>query len=106
MRKIRIGGIDFSLVEHTEPFVDNGNAVDGAIKYDNCTINVWTGSGCDIDYANQTLCHEIVHGIIRQFNVPIPEEQNEQITEAFGKGLHQVLKDNKNILFEKDKNLS
>lgn len=94
---IRIGGTDFQVIEEPKQFVDEGNSVDGAIRYDKCTIQVWTG--CGKDYANQTLCHEIIHGIIRQFNVPIPEEDNEKITEALGKGLHQVLKDNKNILF-------
>ena len=97
MRKIKIGAIDFEIIEEQEQFVDNNTALDGLISYDKAQIKVWTG--CSSDYANQTLCHEIVHGIIRQFNVPIPEDQNEQITEALGKGLHQVLKDNKNILF-------
>ena len=97
MKKIRIGGLDFEVVKEQKQFVVNYVASDGYVDYDNCKIRVW--SGCSKDYANQTLCHEIIHGIIRQFNVPIPEEQNEQITEALGKGLHQVLKDNKNILF-------
>lgn len=97
MRKIKIGAIDFEVIREPKQFVDDGTAVDGAIKYDKGTIQVWTGASKD--YANQTLCHEIIHGIIRQFNVPIPEEDNEKITEALGKGLHQVLKDNKNILF-------
>ena len=96
-KKIRIGGIDFEVIKEPKQFVDGNTALEGEISYDRSQIKVW--AGCSKDYANQTLCHEIIHGIIRQFNVPVSEEDNEKITEALGKGLHQVLKDNKNILF-------
>lgn len=97
MKIIKIGGQDFEIVEEPNPFVDNNNAVDGMIDYGNSKIRV---CNCySLDYKNQTLCHEIIHGIIQNFNVAIPREQNEEITEALGKGLFQVLKENKDILF-------
>lgn len=98
MKSIRIGGQDFEVIKEENQFVDNNNAVDGLISYDKSQIRVW--AGCSIDYMNETLCHEIIHGIIQKYNAPIPREQNEEITEALGKGLYQVLKDNKDFLFK------
>lgn len=97
MKKIKIGNVDFKIVVEPKQFVDNNTALDGMIDYANSQIRVV--GNMSLDYQNQVLCHEIIHGIINQFNVPISKEDNETITEALSKGLHQVLKDNKNILF-------
>lgn len=49
----------------------------------------------------QTFLHEIIHGIIRERNLNV--ENEELIVEEIALGLHQIIKDNVNIFLE-DKN--
>lgn len=53
----------------------------------------------------QTFCHELAHAImfeqgLRFTDYEIPIEVEEAIIDAFGRGLHQVILDNKNIFHE------
>lgn len=99
MKKIRIGDVDFQVIEEPNLFVERTDIVDGSINYTQGIIRVV--DNVSLDYKNQVLCHEIIHGIIEAYNVPINKEDNEKITEAMCKGLHQVLKDNPDLLFKR-----
>ena len=79
--KIKIGNIDFKILVEPKIFVENNVAVDGVIDYCNSQIKI--NGDVSVDYRNQVLCHEIIHGIINQFNVPINKEDNDMKTPLY-----------------------
>ena len=45
-----------------------------------------------------TILHEVIHGVIDHYMVPIPIEDNEDVTRMLANGLFQVFRDNKGLL--------
>lgn len=95
MESIKIGGTVYKILNEKESFMADGKILDGGINYTQSLIKVARGDKSK-QYADSTLIHEIVHGIIEEYSVKIPEE--EKFTEAFSKGLYQVLKDNPELI--------
>lgn len=95
MKNIKIGGTVYKIQNEKDSFVEAGKAIDGGINYSQSLIRVARDNKSK-QYADTTLIHEIVHGIIEEYNVEIPEE--EKFTEGFSKGLYQVLKDNPKLV--------
>lgn len=102
MKTIKIGGVTYGVLFKPEPFVYESKPVDGAINHTQGLISVVNNSDTSTQYINQVLCHEIVHGIIEQFNVPLNGADEEEFVEAFGKGLCAVLSENNTILLRGD----
>ena len=95
--KVKIGGKDYTVIEMQESFASDGKVCDGDISYSMAEIRVAVKNKSK-QYIDTVLLHEIVHGILYEFNIKIPEEEN--FTEGFAKGLYQVLKDNQRLLGE------
>jgi hypothetical protein len=95
MKNIKIGGTDYTVIEMQESFASDGKVCDGDISYSMAEIRVAVKNKSK-QYIDTVLLHEIVHGILYEFNIKIPEEEN--FTEGFAKGLYQVLKDNPKLV--------
>ena len=102
MKVIKIGGVTYGVMFKPEPFVCESKPVDGAINHVQGMISVVNNGNLSTQHINQVLCHEIVHGIIEQFNVPLNSVDEEEFVEAFGKGLYAVLSENNTILLRGD----
>lgn len=102
MKIIKIGGMNYGVWFKSEPFVFDSRPVDGAINHTQGIISVVDRGDISTQYVNQVLCHEIVHGIIEQFNVPLRGVDEEEFVEAFGKGLYALLSENNSILLRGD----
>jgi hypothetical protein len=51
-----------------------------------------------VDRQKETILHEIVHGIVSSYNVPVTEKQHEDVVTGISSGLFQVLNDNPDII--------
>jgi hypothetical protein len=94
---VRIGGktISVKVVEH--PILNSDNQVLlGQIDYNINTITISTHK-CDLQEAEDSLLHEIVHGLIidRGLSRCFAENEEEYFVKIFTHGLYQVLKDNR-----------
>ena len=104
MKIIKIGGVSYGVMFENKPFGCGGKSADGAINHTQGMIYVVNNGNISTQYVNQVLCHEIVHGIIEQFNVPLTcdSDKEEAFVEAFGKGLYSLLNENNSILLRGD----
>lgn len=92
--KVRIGSCDYS-VEFTENnLVAHGRECYATIQYDQHKININKNLG-DNQKNELNFLHELFHGIIHERNLEVEDE--ECIVEELARGLHQVIKDNKEI---------
>ena len=99
-KKLRIAGVDYDVIPYKSRYdlqshCELSGAI-GAINTDDCEILIATDihEQCAVD----TVLHEVVHGVIFHYHVPIPEELNEVVTETLTTGLYQVFKDNPALL--------
>lgn len=60
MRVIKICGIPYQIIE--KECIEGNGRVCGEITYDECIIKM--REGMHPDYYNQTLIHEVVHGML------------------------------------------
>ena len=72
----------------------------GVIEYYNHVIRIKMGMG-DIQQQEQTLLHELVHGIARDRSLDLGENE-ETIVDEISKGLHQVILDNPRMFMDKN----
>jgi hypothetical protein len=96
---IRIGSCDYTVNQVDKTLVINAIQCKGTIDYDFHRIDLDT-SVQDKQGQEQTLLHEIIHGIVRERNLDLQNSDNETITDEIAMGLHQVIRDNPNIFKE------
>lgn len=96
---IRINGVDYKIV-YVPALNDGTNVAYGFIDFENSTIELNPER-----QAHQRMCatlwHEILHGIA--FSMGIREtmgDNEEEIVDAFARGIYQVLQDNGRKLFD------
>lgn len=89
--KVRIGSVDYEVELTKETLVCNGQEVFGYINYNHHTIKM-NEDLTDNQGLEQTLLHEMLHGIIRERNLTV--ENEELVVEGIALGLHQVIRDN------------
>lgn len=95
-KSVRIGGVEFDVI--VEPRLNDGERMlAGQIRHMDCQILVNEESSHE--YQCLSLWHEIMHGIEAQAQLDLGEKQ-EQIIEAFARGVYQVLQDNGRRLFD------
>ena len=99
-KKLRIAGVDYDVIPYKSRYelqehCDLPGAI-GAINTADCEILIST----DVHEQSivDTVLHEVVHGVICHYRVPIPEDLNEIVTETLTAGLYQVFKDNPALL--------
>lgn len=99
LEKIRIGSMDYTveltediiLVDHKECCGD----IDLLKKVIRINKNIQ-----DIQGMQETLLHEIFHGIVFERNFTYEKNDEETITEELARGLHQVIRDNPDLFKE------
>lgn len=95
---IRIGGVDYSIVDKAG--LNTGtNVAYGHIDYQKSIIEL----NPDIqDHQKKclTLWHEIIHGVVEHANIDLVESNEEAIVDTIAKGVYQVLQDNGKNLFD------
>lgn len=60
MKTVKICGIPHQIIE--KEYIEGNGRVCGEITYDECIIKM--RAGMNPDYYNQTLIHEVVHGML------------------------------------------
>lgn len=96
--KIRIGSIDYDVKLTKENLVCDGKECAGTIDYNFHIINIQEGVQ-DKQAQEVTFLHELLHGIVRDRNVQV--ENEELVVEEISRGLHQVIRDNLEMFIEK-----
>ena len=90
-KTVRIGAIDFEVVEVHELRVDD-TRLNGHIQHDKALIEIDSDLDSQIKWV--TLWHEVAHGILM---VNGAENHTEESVVALGYGIPQVLRDNSDL---------
>lgn len=87
MEKVKIGGITYAVEQHDHLGADHGLC--GQIHYEKAIIKI--DSAMSSEKQEQTLVHEILHGIFHEAGF---REQDEDQINRVANVLYQVMKDN------------
>jgi hypothetical protein len=96
--KVRIGSVDYEVTVEDKTIVLDAVQCKGKIDYEYHKINI-DSSIQDKQSQEITFLHEVLHGIIRDRNLEV--ENEELVVEEISRGLHQVIRDNTHIFIEK-----
>lgn len=91
--KIKISSMEYKVTFTDEDIVLDNKLCNGTIDYENLIITLC--SNRSLQRQEETFIHEVVHGIIRERNLILEDE--EMIVDEISKGLYQVIKDNEDI---------
>lgn len=97
--KVRIGSVDYEVTVEDKTLVLDAVQCKGQIDYDYHQINI-DSSIQDKQGQEQTFLHELMHGIVRERNLNLDNDNEETIVDGLAVGLHQVIRDNPNIFIE------
>ncbi|WP_195264083.1 hypothetical protein [Clostridium sp. 1001275B_160808_H3] len=90
---IRIGSSDYSVILSNETLVIDRHECKGMIDYEFHKIKI-NNEIQDKQGQEQTLLHEVIHGIVRERNLDLQNSDDETIVDEIAMGLHQVIRDN------------
>jgi len=91
-KSVKIGIYDYEVEETDDILLVGGQQCVGLISYDELKIRI--DAERPLMRKEHTLAHEIVHGIVIEYDIPITEELLEETVDKFATGILQVLKDN------------
>lgn len=91
--KIKIGAMTYDVIKTHEVIVLDNQVCNGVIDHEDLVIKISTDRS--EQRQEETFIHELLHGIIRERNLILEDE--EMIVEEISKGLYQVIKENKEI---------
>jgi len=97
-KTVKIGGLNFAIKLADEPIVleEQGEKEHGGlIDYGTTTITLY--KGFSDEYLELILLHEIIHGIWEHMTIDSSVDEEETVVSKLANGLHQVLKDNKDL---------
>lgn len=95
-RTIRIGSVDYTVEKTDEYLKLDGKQCLGIIDYEKQTIRI-ANNLQHKQRQEQTFLHEVVHAITREFKIDFNEEE-ETIVDKLALGLHQVIRDNLDVV--------
>lgn len=98
---VRISGVDYEVHLTESPVIVEGRQCFGSIEYEQNRINIDVSIG-SVERHMQTLIHEILHGIGRDRDIDFGNADEEEIVEAFARGLYQVIADNPSMFSRGD----
>ena len=87
---VKVGGVNYAIVETNETICLNGNECRGLINYEDSTITISSRSGKQIQKI--TFLHELLHAIFYERDLPL--ENEEEVVTKMAKTLHQIFIDN------------
>lgn len=93
-RLVRAGGVDYRIVEETKS-LDAAERL-GQTDTHKCTLEIRT----DVSWQRiqQTICHEVVHILLKECGLPFSKWGDEVLVEPLGNVLYLFLKDNPELL--------
>ena len=91
--KIKIGSMEYEVIKTSKPILLDNQACNGIIDYEYLFIEINTNRA--VQRREETFIHEVLHGIIRERNLVL--ENEEMIVEEIGKGLYQFIKNNPEV---------
>ncbi|MGX4600259.1 hypothetical protein [Faecalimicrobium sp. JNUCC 81] len=91
--KIKIGSMEYDVIKTDQAILLDNKVCNGIIDYEDLVIKISTDRS--IQRQEETFVHEVLHGIIRDRNLILEDE--EMIVDEISKGLYQVIKDNPEI---------
>ena len=100
-KTIRIGSYDYAVNQTNKTLVINAKQCKGTIDYNYHTIDIDT-SIQDRQGQEETLLHELFHGIVNERNLDLTNSNEEIIVEELARGLHQVIRDNPDMFKNKE----
>lgn len=89
--KVRIGGVDYTVIMEERIIDDEGRALRGQIDYNAAKIKLEPNVQ-DEQGKKQTLMHEIMHGICKHFELSINDD--EDTINKIATGMYMVIADN------------
>lgn len=96
VNEVKIGSMVYAVKKTDKTIVLNGREWYGTIDYDMHEIDINTQIQ-DIQGQEQTLLHEIIHGIVKDRDISFGNDEEESIIDKIACGLHQLIKDNPKI---------
>lgn len=93
---VRVGSADYQVCKTNEVILQNNTECYGDINYDHHKIRLNTENQ-DKQTLEISFLHELGHAIIHERQLDIESKLEEKIVEAFAYGLHQIIRDNKEI---------
>jgi len=90
---IKIGCYDYKIVETDEPIIVESKECSGKIDYRNHIIKI-KRSGISQQAKEETLWHEIIHGIFDYRSINPAKNDEETIVEELALGLYGIMKQN------------
>lgn len=96
--KVKIGLYEYRVEETDEVLLVDHKECKGRIEYDNLTIKIKKELQDQLKL--QTLWHEIIHGIIKEFGINLDSEHwtEESKVDWIATGVLSVLKDNPELI--------
>ena len=90
-KALRIGSCDYIIDFTDNDLVSNHKECYACINYDKHTIEINSKLG-DNQLNELSILHELFHGIIKERNIEVDNE--ELVVEELARGMHQVIRDN------------
>ena len=90
--KVKIGIYNYDVKETDDIIIVDNRVCSGSITYDKLEIKLTKDRPIQKKY--QTLLHEIVHGIIREYDLDLKKHDEETVVDTLAIGIYQVLMDN------------
>lgn len=94
--KVRIGSVDYEIKHTNDIIIVDHKECYGDINYNKKIIRIGNNI-TSLQGEEETLLHEILHGIVYERNFTYDKNDDETITEELARGLHQVIRDNPGI---------
>lgn len=98
--KIRIGSVDYDVKLTDEVLVLNSQQCKGTIDFEFNEIKI-SNSVQDIQNQEQTLLHELIHGMVHDRKIDFKNMDEESIVDGLALELHQVIRDNPNMFHKR-----
>lgn len=93
---VRIGSVDYKVLQSPDVIMLNHEECKGMIEYEQHVIKL-NNDVQDLQGMEQTFLHEIVHGIVDDRKIKLPDADMERIVDDIAVGLHQIIRDNPNV---------
>lgn len=94
--EVRIGSMIYTIQRVSEPVILDNRVCYGKVDYDKHMIRL-DETLQDEQGLQQTLLHEIVHGISHENGIDFKEMEEEDVVDRLALGLHQIIRDNPEI---------
>jgi len=94
IKKVTIGCFDYDVIETDEILIINGRECKGQIDYNKHEIKISNKETQDRQSKEQTLWHEIIHGIIDYRAIDPQKADTETLVEELALALYGMCKSN------------